>query len=203
MSGSSIKRVTADDSGSLALDVRRARQGAFERLVHVHQDSLFGYALRLVGDTADAQDVTQDALLRAHRALTSVYDEERCRALQLRPWLLRITRNLALNRLRSRRAAREDPLPVHDGYHETALRSPSPDEATLTARERKHELERALAGLGREAREIVQLRFVENLSYAEIAAVAGGSEAAVRGKVFRALARLRAQLTEKETCHAM
>jgi RNA polymerase sigma-70 factor (ECF subfamily) len=171
--------------------------------VRDHQDSLFGYALRLVQDSADAQDVTQDVFLRAHRALTSAYDDDRCRALELRPWLFRITRNLALNRLRARRAAREAPLPETDGYHETALRAPAPGFASLAERERGRELERALGRLGRELRELVQLRYVENLSYAEIAAVAGGSEAAVRGKVFRALGRLRAHLKEEEACHAM
>ncbi len=203
MPGSSNRRVTGEIAGSLALAVRLARKGAFERLVRDHQDSLFGYALRLVEDPADAEDVTQDAFLRAHRALTCAYDEERCRTLELRPWLFRITRNLALNRLRARRAAREDPLPEADGYHETALRFPSFEEGTLAARERKRELERALGRLGREVREIVQLRYVENLSYAEIAAVAGGSEAAARGKVFRALARLRGHLKQGEACHAM
>jgi RNA polymerase sigma-70 factor (ECF subfamily) len=187
----------------LALDVHRGRRGAFESLVQDHQDSLFGYALRLVQDPGDAQDVTQDALLRAYRALTSAYDDERCRTLELRPWLFRITRNLALNRLRARRTERETPLPEPDGYHEVALRVPGIGAESLAARERRRELERALGRLSRELRELVQLRYVENLSYAEIAAVAGGSEAAVRGKVFRALGRLRAHLNEKEACHAM
>jgi RNA polymerase sigma-70 factor (ECF subfamily) len=203
MGGSSNRGVGGEPAESLALDVRRGRKGAFERLVQDQQDSLFGYALRLVQDAADAQDVTQEAFLRAHRALTSAYDEERCRTLELRPWLFRITRNLALNRLRQRRAAREEPLPEADGHHESALRFLAFEEGTLAARERKRHLERGLGRLGREAREIVQLRYIENLSYAEIAAVAGGSEAAVRGKVFRALARLRAHLNEEEACHAM
>jgi RNA polymerase sigma-70 factor, ECF subfamily len=203
MAGTSKRGVGLEPAGSLALDVRRGRKGAVERLVRDHQDSLFGYALRLVQDPADAQDVTQDVFVRAHRALTSAYDEERCRTLELRPWLFRITRNLALNRLRARRAAREEPLPEGDGYHESALRFPAFEDGTLAARERKRDLERALGRLGREVREIVQLRYVENLTYAEIAAVAGGSEAAVRGKVFRALARLRTHLKEQEACHAL
>ena len=123
--------------------------------------------------------------------------------LDLRPWLFRITRNLALNRLRARRTAREAPLPETDGYHEAALRASPSDHESLDTRERRRELERALGRLGRELRELVQLRYVENLSYAEIAAVAGGSEAAVRGKVFRALGRLRAHLKDEEACHAM
>lgn len=188
---------------NLALDIRRGRKGAFERLVRDHQDALFGYALGLVRDPADAQDVTQDVFLRAHRALTSTYDEERCRSLELRPWLFRITRNLALNRLRARRLAREAPLPEADGYHEAALRLPAAAEGALAVHERRWRLEHALGRLDREGRAIVQLRFVQSLSYAEIAAVAGGSEAAARGKVFRALARLRAHLTQEEACHAM
>ncbi len=76
-----------------------ARQGddaAWEALVHQHQEPVFRLAYLLLGDPDDAQDVTQDAFIRAYRALER-FDAQR----PLRPWLLRIVSNLASNRRRS------------------------------------------------------------------------------------------------------
>jgi RNA polymerase sigma factor (sigma-70 family) len=87
---------------NLALAVHRMETGAFERLIDRHESSLFNFAHSILQNTADAQEVVQDAMLRAHRALTRQYDEARCATLALRPWLLRITRNLCLNRNRSK-----------------------------------------------------------------------------------------------------
>src|SRR5437868_14440770 len=102
--------MTDQTGGSLALAVRGGERGAVELLVRTYQDQLFGYALRLLQDRSDAQEVTQDAFLRAYQALTRRYGEEQCRALALRPWLFRIARNLAYNRRRARRSAQEEPL---------------------------------------------------------------------------------------------
>jgi RNA polymerase sigma-70 factor (ECF subfamily) len=196
-------RVDGESGGTLAVAVHRGERDAVARLVGAYQDALFSYVLGLLRDPTDAQEVTQDAFLRAYRALASQYDEERCRTLNLRPWLLRIGRNLAYNRLRQRRMAATEPLPEPDGYHEPSLRSPSPSDGNRATREELAELESALARLSRAAREVVQLRFIDGLSYAEIATILGSSESSVRGKVFRALAQLRARLTEREITHAL
>lgn len=188
--------------GALALAVREGRDGALERLVRGHQDELFAYAAGMLRDEADAQEVVQDAFLRAHDALVRRYDDDRCRALRLRPWLFRIVRNLALNRIRSRRAGIE-PLPDSAGWHAPALAVPPASEAALDAEDARRALERALASLGREAREIVTLRFTLDLSYAEIAGMLGVTEAAARGKVFRALERLRRRLPAEEVSDAV
>jgi len=187
----------------LALAVHADEPGAVERLVRTYQDPLFGYALRLLQDSADAQEVTQDTFLRAYHALTARYDEAQCRKLALRPWLFRITRNLAYNRRRALRSAREEPLPEADGWHIPALRYESRTAQDLETQEERARLEHALARLNRASRELILLRFVEELPYAEIAAVVGGSEASVRGKVFRALRQLRTILMEMEAQDAM
>jgi len=189
----------------LALAVHADEPGAVERLVRTYQDPLFGYALRLLQDSADAQEVTQDAFLRAYNALTARYDAAQCRELALRPWLFRITRNLAYNRRRALRPAKEkeEPFPEADGWHIPALRYESRAAQDLETQEERARLEHALARLNRASRELILLRFVEELPYAEIAAVVGGGEASVRGKVFRALRQLRTILTEMETQDAM
>src|SRR5262245_52757163 len=178
-------------------------QGAVERLVRSYQNQLFGYALRLLRDPSDAQEVTQDAFLRAYDALTARYDASKCRTLALRPWLFRITRNLAYNRRRARRTTREEPFPEADGWHGPALRYESGAAQNLEAQEERARLERALGQLDQASREVILLRFVEELPYAEIGAVVGTGEAAVRGKVFRALRHLRTMLTEMEAHDAM
>ena len=76
--------------------------GTFEELVRVYQDRLFSYALRLTGRREDAEEVAQDAFVRAYRAL-GTYPAERIRALALRPWLYRITLNVARNRFRGKK----------------------------------------------------------------------------------------------------
>lgn len=197
------ERSVTDRSDGLALAVHRGERGAVARLVDDFQDPLYGYACRLLGEPAEAQEATQDVFLRAHRALTVLYDEERCRTLNLRPWLFRIARNLCYNYLRARRARPVEPLPSPDGYHAGPLRIAPVDADSRDARSRLGDLDRAMAWLSPASRELVELRFVERMSYAEIAAILGGSEAAVRGKVFRTISRLRANMARGETVHAM
>jgi RNA polymerase sigma-70 factor (ECF subfamily) len=190
--------VIDEAGGTLALAVHREEHGAIERLVQSYQNQLFGYALRLLQDPSDAQEVTQDAFLRAYDALTARYDANRCRTLALRPWLFRITRNIAYNRRRARRSAQEEAFPEADGWHSPALRYESGAAQSLEMQEERARLERALGRLSQTSRELIVLRFVEELPYAAIADVVGAGEAAVRGKVFRALRQLRAMLTEME-----
>lgn len=192
-----------DSAFELALDVRSGRPGALETMIRAHQDALFGYVRAILGDPDEAEEAVQDAFVRAHRALTTKYDEDRTRQLDLRAWLFRIARNVALNRLRSARRAAASALPDGDSWHETALRVVPDGPAAVEARERSRLLESALGRLEPAERELLQLRFIEGLAYAEITGLAGGTEAAVRGKVFRALQRLRGLLPAEEVAHAM
>lgn len=180
----------------LAFAVHTGQRGAVECLVCTYQDQLFGYAVRLLQNRFDAQEVTQDTFIRAYQALSSQYDEAQCRNLALRPWLFRIAHNLASNRRRTR--VREEPLPASDDQHELMLPYVSSTEQQLETVEERTRLEHALSRLSRESRELILLRFLEEMSYAEIVMVVGTTEAAVRGKVFRALRQLRIILMEKE-----
>jgi RNA polymerase sigma-70 factor (ECF subfamily) len=179
---------------NLGLAVHCGLEGSLEQMIRAYQDQIYAYALRLLRNSFDAQEVTQDVFVGAHRALTLKYDEERCRRLELRPWLFRIMRNLALNRLRARRAVQEEPFSA-------ALREPAVFSGTRAGcgfgnPPDLEELESAQARLKPAARELIVLRFMEGLSYAEIAKVLGTTEASARGKVFRALQRLKLLLRE-------
>ncbi len=88
-----------DTDAALANRLARDLDAAFPALVADHQDRLYTIALRLLGDRRDAEEVAQDALVRAFRAMPG-YPRERMAALRLRPWLASIAVNLARNRRR-------------------------------------------------------------------------------------------------------
>lgn len=191
------------DDGSLALAVHRCSPGALDRLVERYEPSLFNYANRILGNTFDAQEVVQDAFLRAHDALTRQYDEGRVVELNLKPWLFRIARNLAFNKRRGRSSALDEPLASFDDGRIGPL---VPECSVSEGIEREQEraaLDRALASLPEESRELIVLRFMEEMSYAEMAGIIGQGEAALRGRVFRSLKMLREALGESEVRHEM
>lgn len=187
----------------LALSVHKRADGAAERLIRSYQDQLYSYALRLLRNPMDAQEVTQDAFIRAIKALTQQYDTARCGRLALRPWLFRITRNLAYNRGRARSRIPEEPLePGSNGHRAALMRAAGGGEESQVRRE-LDALEAALEDLNAESRELVILRFMEEMSYDDIAATAGLTAASARAKVFRALRRLRKILSRWEGRNAM
>ena len=161
---------------NLAVAVHQNADGAFECLVRTYQDQLFNYACRLVTNSYDAQEVTQDAFVRAHRALTTRYDDARCAGLMLGPWLYRITRNLAHSRRRARLSRREMSIEESADGNPPMLSCPPEAARNAETTERTRILEVALERLGPEGRELIVLRFMEELSYAEIAKIVGTSE---------------------------
>ncbi len=186
---------------NLALAVHRKDPGAFERLIEQFETSLFNYAHGILQNAFDAQEVVQDAMMRAHKALTRQYNEERCASLALRPWLFRTVRNLCLNKRRSKTRALEQPLTDFDDGRLGPFVKPFSSDL-----ERKQEVEllrRALALLPVDARELILLRFIEEMPYGEIARTVGATEASLRGKVFRSLKLLRDALERKGVVHAM
>jgi RNA polymerase sigma-70 factor, ECF subfamily len=190
---SGVSLPTATAAENVLFGVRRGEEHAITDLVTTHQNGVYSFTVAMLRDARDAEEVAQDTFIRAIRAIRGQYSSEQVETLQVRPWLLRIARNLALNRIRARKSR---PLtePIEDGLQvidaSTDDREASSDQIEL--------FERGLSRLDRSAREWLELRFVNDLTYAEIAAVKGGTEAAARGKVFRAIASLRRLCTEDE-----
>lgn len=178
---------------ALARDV----DAAFEALVRGHQDRLYTIALRLLADPADAEEVTQDAFARAHRALCA-WDADRIRALALRPWLAAIVVNAGRNRRRRpverRPAVSLGPL-LARGF-DPADDQPTP-ESVADRRMEAAAWTRRLAGLPPGMRAVVILRHVDGLSYAEVAAALGRPEGTVKAQVHRGLRRLRAMIEDE------
>ena len=186
---------------NLAVSVHRGEPGALERLIDRFEPALYAYAYGILQNTFDAQEVVQDAMLRAHRALTRQYDEARCAALAVKPWLFKTVRNLCLNKRRSKTRALEQPLEsFDDGRIGPFTREHGGD---LERQQDAQLLRDAMAGLPVEARELIVLRFMEEMSYSDIAKTVGATEAALRGKVFRSLKLLRDALEKKGVAHAV
>jgi RNA polymerase sigma-70 factor (ECF subfamily) len=171
--------------------------GWFELLVRSHVDRCYTIALRIVGDAADAEEVTQDAFVRAYRALTS-YPPDRIRELRLRGWLATIVANLARNRLRRHRPAVTALEPLVEHGLEPAA-GPATDPAILLDRRtEQRRLAAAILQLPERYRVPVVLRHVDELSYDEVAEALQRPVGTVKAQVHRGLAILRHALTDHE-----
>lgn len=159
---------------------------AFPDVVRFLADDLYSGARRLLGDSHDAEEVVQEALVRAYRALSG-YSVDRIRSLRLRGWAWTIAANLCRNRLRAR--ARRPVTAIAD------LDPPDPGagpEATALDSETDHRLTEALTGLPWPMRVAVVLHHVVGLTYAEISQAVDRPTGTVRSDAHRGLARLRA-----------
>jgi RNA polymerase sigma-70 factor (ECF subfamily) len=184
-----------DTDDALAVRLSRDLDAAFPDLVAGHVDRLYTIALRLLGDPSDAEEVAQDALVRAHRAMAD-YEPARIRELRLRPWLASIAVNLARNR-RRRHLDRHPPAslePLRDAGFDPADDVTSEPPGMALRRESTVELAGALLRLPPLLRAPVVLRHVDGLSVAETAAALGRPEGTVKAQVSRGLDKLRAIL---------
>lgn len=160
------------------------RRRRFEAQALPHLDAAYNLARWLARPPLDADDIVQDAVLRAWRAFDQVRGED------VKPWLLAIVRNCFLTAARQSGGKRDVPLPEGS---EAELTDAAPDpEAMALQRDAGRQLDGMLAALAPDFREILVLREMEDMSYADIARVL---EIPV-GTVMSRLARARAQLKE-------
>ncbi len=174
---------TASDA-ALVRQVLAGRTEAFAQLVDRHHARCLRVATHLLADSDDAEDVVQDAFVRAYRHLGNYHERDKFGA-----WLTRIL----VNQCRTRAARNARYVALDPDVHTADLMVHATDEAF----ERKAELARALQHLGPEQREAIVLRFGEDLSYDEMATVTGVGVSALKMRVQRACARLRTLLTER------
>ncbi|MEO8273318.1 MAG: RNA polymerase sigma factor [Chloroflexota bacterium] len=185
-----------DTDAALAHRLARDVDAAFPALVAEHSDRLYTIALRLLGDRRDAEEVAQDALVRAFRAMHG-YPRERIAALRLRPWLASIAVNLARNR-RRRHDDRQPPgslEPMLDAGFDPPTDARSAPSTSADRRETQRELAAALLQLTPVVRTAIVLRHVDGLSVAEVAETLGRPEGTVKAQVHRGLRELRAILS--------
>lgn len=152
-----------------------------------HIDGLYGYALVLTQNRADAEDLVQETYVRAIRAMGRLRADS-----NVKGWLFTILRNIWLNELRQRRKAPEMVDIEADAETPSLLdgSTTSPHDAYVGALERRHVRE-AIQHLPEEAREVILLREWEELSYQEIATVLDCPVGTVMSRLARARSKLR------------
>ncbi len=183
------------DDRELRSVIKRAQRDdeqAFETLMRVVETPMYRLALSMTRQREDAEDATQEALVKLWRTLPSYRFE--CPIL---PYALQITRNTALDLLRRRRARGETvSLTVEGEDGETvALDIADPDESADPARayaseERIGEVRRAMDELPLELREILTLRAIEGMTYGQIGEVLSLEEGTVKSRLSRARKKL-------------
>jgi RNA polymerase sigma-70 factor (ECF subfamily) len=184
---------------------------AFEALVCGWSQRLYAFSLRMTGRSRDAEELAEETLVQAWRALVG-YDAERRRALRVRPWLFQIAANLARNRARSARRSPVISLDAGDDadgqdYAAAAERIADADPlgapgAALERQERLDELAALLLTLPETQRVVVILRHIEGMQYAAIAEVVGEPVGTVKSHASRGVARLRKTLEHERVAAA-
>lgn len=181
---------------------------SFEQTALPHMDAAYNLAFWLLRNRADAEDVVQEAFLRAFRAHASLKNED------IRPWLLTIVRNVAYRALSRRKRSGnvisfEEAFPARSGEQpgemNIASDTPSP-EVLLIGEGNRTLVVTALAELSATYREVIVLREMEGLSYREIADLTDLPIGTVMSRLSRARAELRLILVamiEKDESNAM
>lgn len=166
----------ASDATLLAA-IAAGDHSSFEALVERYQARFFTIARRMLGDDAEAEDAVQTALLRIYRSAGAYRDDWRGST-----WLYRVLTNVSIDLWRKRSRRRQETLDV-----DTLAATPLADRV---------DVDRALARLAPEARAILLLCYVEDLSYDEIARIRGISVNTVKTQLGRAKRAMRRHLNE-------
>lgn len=176
--------------------VRRVLEGdadAFGAIVDEYQKNVYNLALRMTGNPEDAQDMSQEAFIKAFNSLASFRGDSK-----LSVWLYRIVSNVCLDFLRSRKRRQTVSLNMDDGEGGTSeLEIPdlsAMPEEELNRRLTREAVRKGLLSLPEDQREILLLREIEGLSYDEIAQALELEAGTVKSRIFRARKRLCAQL---------
>jgi RNA polymerase sigma-70 factor (ECF subfamily) len=174
----------------------RPDQGEFDTLVRRTYRQAYNIAYRMAGNHADAEDLTQEAFLRAYR-----FFDRYNRQMPFENWLYRIISNVFIDEIRKRPKARMQSLdqPVSHADSDSELRLEIPDfahdpESLLILEQLDEPLQRALNTLPADFRQTVILADVEGLSYEEIAETMGCSLGTVRSRLHRGRKLLRTKL---------
>jgi RNA polymerase sigma-70 factor (ECF subfamily) len=180
----SVERGRVLDEQAVVAQAQRGDPDAFELFVRRYEEEAFRVAYLVVRDAAEAQDVAQEAFVRAYRSL-SRFDAGQ----PFRPWLLRIVTRLAIN---SRRGSRRRGAMSERYDREYEARGPLPSpEATAEAAEQARRVWQAVAALSLQEQELLYLRYFLDASEKEAAVVIGRPVGTVKSRLHRTLRRLR------------
>ena len=164
--------------------VKRAVSGdaaAFGELYDIHVDQIYRHIYYRVGNTGDAEDLTQQVFIQAWHAI----GRYRKKSVPFAAWLMTISRNLVIDFYR----ARKEKVSLDDDY-KAASQEPGPELLAEIESERQKLIE-TITKLPEDHRQVIIMRFIEDYSYEEIAAALKKSEGAIRVTLHRALKKMR------------
>ena len=161
---------------------------AFEELVLKYEKTVYNLALRMVGDRDDAFDMTQEAFIKAYGSLSSFRGDSKFSV-----WIYRIATNVCLDFLRSKSRKQQVSLTVSDDDEDAQLDIPDPSsdpEQQLMQKMSMQSVEEGLKTLPDKQRQILVMRELGGMSYAEIGKALSLEEGTVKSRIFRARKRL-------------
>jgi len=184
------------DQATKELESRRVRQlvdlaqegdkGALEELYLIHFDRIYSYLHMTVGNRHDAEDLTNQTFIRMLESI----DRFTWRSVPFSAWLFRIAHNLAMDHFRAGRRWQAESDPPED----TTTPEPSAEDAAFHALGRERMLG-MIEGLSGDQRQVLTLKYAFDFSNAEVAAILGKTEGAVKALQHRAFATLHRSLT--------
>lgn len=183
-----VERMTDAQSSWLISECIAGNQEAIEMFVRQYEASVFRLALSVLGDPAEANEITQETFIAALRSLRSYQERQ-----SLRAWLYTIALNRSRSQLRKRKVLERLRTSLAATFRLETHKQATPEETALRD-EQGSEVWKALAELDERQRLVVILRYFHELPTAEIAAILSISEGTVHSRLHSAREKLRAAL---------
>ena len=180
---------------------KRAAAGdvaAFEVLILAHEKFIYNIALRIMGNSEDAKDISQEAIIKIYRHLKTCNSAE-----NLRAWMARIVHNAGMDELRRRKGKHtvsyDGMLDTEDNAMEMQIEDDAKTrpEAVLLQKELGGQIEQALMSLSAEHRALIVLRDIQGMSYEDIAEITKTPLGTVKSRINRGRNNLKRILIEK------
>lgn len=179
-----------DSSERTLLDqLARGDQAAWGQVFGAYRDRIYGFCLRMMRNREEAEDASQEAFLRAVRAIGTFRGDA-----SLSTWLHQIARNACVTRLTAAKKNIEDAAEL-SWIADLASDEPGADRSSASA-EMREAIEIAIGELEPPFREVILLREIDNQSYEDIARITESSVATVKTRLFRAREKLKMRLAE-------
>lgn len=175
--------MTKDEESRLIKAACRGDEGAYEKLVLEHQKLVYNLALKITGSRDDALDVSQDVFLKAYLNLDSFREDSR-----LSVWLYRLTHNACMDHMKRTRRGNVISLDQEGDSGQEAFEVPDPSPLpsdTVERREVSRQVWEAIGKLPEDKREVLIMREISGMTYAEIASALKIEEGTVKSRLSR------------------
>lgn len=187
--------MTREQENAVVRSILDGDVNAYELLVKEYEKSVYNLALRMVGNSEDAADMSQEAFIKAYNSLTSFRGDSKFSV-----WLYRIVSNVCLDFIRSRKRKQTMSLSTEDDDGDSVEMDIADDtqspERLMEKQLTRDAVRRGLASMPPIQREILLLREIQGLSYDEIAEVLNLEAGTVKSRIFRARKKLSAFFIE-------